>query len=213
MVVALAERQENKLHQAIFHHDNDLDSQTKQAAEKITRFLNSLPVEELTVLAKNLSEAEDSYDEAKASSPLVIALTEGKKYTKEQRQKLRWQTFVRKFQWDRKLFQDCCNTTQVAELLEITPEIVEERVKSQSLLAITHNGDLLFPQWQFDANSENGVIEGLPEVLAALEMSVQAQISWLTQPNPIFQQRTPIEALKQGEKDRILDQARWVGTW
>ena len=211
MVVALAERQENKLERAIFLHDNDLDSQTKQAAEKITRFLNSLPAEELTVLAKNLSEAEDNYDEAKASSPLVIALTEGKKYTKEQRQKLRWKTFVRKFQWERKLFQDCCNTAQLAELLEITPETIQERVESQSLLAIKHNGNLLFPQWQFDANSENGVIEGLPEVLAILEIPTVDKISWLIAPNPILEQRTPIEALKQGDKDRVLDEARGVG--
>ena len=188
-----------------------LDTQTKQAAEKITRFLNSLPVEELTVLAKNLSEAEDSYDEAKASSPLVIALTEGKKYTKEQRQKLRWKTFVRKFQWDRKLFQDCCNIARVAELLEITPEIVEERVKSQSLLAITHNGNLLFPQWQFSPNNPDGVIEGLPEVLAILEIPTVDKISWLIAPNPILEKRTPIEALKQGDKDRVLDEARGVG--
>ena len=211
MVVALAERQENKLERAIFLHDNDLDSQTKQAAEKITRFLNSLPVEELRVLAENLSEAEDSYDEAKASSPLVMALTEGKKYTKEQRQKLRWQTFVRKFQWERKLFQDCCDTAQVAELLEITPEIVEERVKSQSLLAIKHNGDLLFPQWQFCPNNPDGVIEGLLEVLATLEIPTRSKISWLTRPNPILEKRTPIEALKQGDKDRVLDEARGVG--
>ncbi len=211
MVVALAEKQENKLERAIFLHDNDLDSQTKQAAEKITRFLNSLPVEELTVLAKNLSEAEDSYDEAKASSPLVMALTEGKKYTKEQRQKLRWKTFVRKFQWERKLFQDCCNTAQVAELLEITPEIVEERVESQSLLAIKHNGDLLFPQWQFSPNNQDGVIEGLLEVLATLEIPTRSKISWLTRPNPILEKRTPIEALKQGDKDRVLDEARGVG--
>ncbi len=188
-----------------------LDTQTKQAAEKITRFLNSLPVEELTVLAKNLSEAEDSYDEAKASSPLVIALTEEKKYTKEQRQKLRWKTFVRKFQWDRKLFQDCCNIARVAELLEITPEIVEERVKSQSLLAITHNGNLLFPQWQFSPNNPDGVIEGLPEVLAILEIPTVDKISWLIAPNPILEKRTPIEALKQGDKDRVLDEARGVG--
>ena len=211
MVVALAEKQENKLERAIFLHDNDLDSQTKQAAEKITRFLNSLPAEELTVLAKNLSEAEDNYDEAKASSPLVIALTEGKKYTKEQRQKLRWQTFVRKFQWERKLFQDCCNTAQLAELLEITPETIQERVESQSLLAIKHNGNLLFPQWQFSPNNQDGVIEGLPEVLAILEIPTVDKISWLIAPNPILEQRTPIEALKQGDKDRVLDEARGVG--
>ncbi len=211
MLVALAERQENKLERAIFLHDNDLDSQTKQAAEKITRFLNSLPFEELTVLAENLSEAEDNYDEAKASSPLVMALTEGKKYTKEQRQKLRWQTFVRKFQWERKLFQDCCNTSQVAKLLEITPETIQKRVKSQSLLAIKHNGDLLFPQWQFSPNNQDGVIEGLPEVLAILEIPTVDKISWLIAPNPILEKRTPIEALKQGDKDRVLDEARGVG--
>ena len=211
MVVALAEKQENKLERAIFHHSNDLDSQTKQAAEKITRFLNSLPVEELTVLAENLSEAEDNYDEAKASSPLVMALTEGKQYTKEQQQKLEWEAFVIRFHWDRQLFKECCNTERVAELLGITPETIEERVESQSLLAIKHNGNLLFPQWQFSPNNQDGVIEGLPEVLAILAIPTVDKISWLISPNPILEQRTPIEALNQGEKDRVLDEARGVG--
>lgn len=190
---------------------NGLDSDQKQVAEKITRFLNSLPFKELSVLAENLDEVEDSSEEDNENSALVMALTEGKKYSKEERQQLEWQTFVNRFQWYRKLFQDCCNLAQVAELLEITPQTVRERVASQSLLAITHNGNLLFPKWQFEPDTHNGVIEGLPEVLATLKISTGDKIGWLIRPNPILEQRTPIEALKQGEKNRVLDEARGVG--
>ena len=190
---------------------NGLDSDQKQVAEKITRFLNSLPFKELSVLAENLDEVEDSLEEDNESSALVMALTEGKKYSKEERQQLEWQTFVNRFQWYRKLFQDCCNLAQVAELLEITPQTVRERVASQSLLAITHNGNLLFPKWQFEPDTHNRVIEGLPEVLATLKISAGDKIGWLIRPNPILEQRTPIEALQQGEKNRVLDEARGVG--
>ena len=134
-----------------------------------------------------------------------------KEDSKEERKRLEEESRQRRLQWDRKLSISCLTQAQVVKLLNTTPQTLQERVKNQSLLAISYQGSLIFPQWQFDPNNPNGLVEGLPQVLEALEISARGKISWLTKPNPVFQQQAPIEALQQGEKDRVLQKARWVG--
>jgi hypothetical protein len=55
------------------------------------------------------------------------------------------------------------------------------------------------------------VIEGFPEVLRALNLSDFAKLSWLVRSNPILDGLTPIAALKQGLKERVIEEAVGVG--
>jgi len=58
---------------------------------------------------------------------------------------------------------------------------------------------------------EYGVVNGIPAVLKVLQVSPLAKVSWLVRPNPFLDGLTPIAALKQGEKERVIAQATTVG--
>jgi hypothetical protein len=55
------------------------------------------------------------------------------------------------------------------------------------------------------------VIEGLPAVLKALAISDYAKLNWLTRANAYLEDTTPIQALKAGQKKRVLAEAAAVG--
>ena len=82
-----------------------------------------------------------------------------------------------------------------------------DRLGRNTLLAIKDNGKFLFPSWQFDPTGPDGVLEGFPQVLKALAMSDYAKLNWLTRPNPYLEGLTPVEALKRGQSDRVIQQA------
>ncbi|MEA5532778.1 hypothetical protein [Crocosphaera sp. XPORK-15E] len=186
------------------HPDNE-------AAEIITNFLSSLSSEELEALGKDVKETQNKAQLSEEEADLISSLTQNQQYSEKERQKLEWETFVRQFQWRRNLLKDTITTPKVAKLLGTSRQTPHDRVKSCTLLAVTEKGHLRFPIWQFDPEGPDGVIEGFPEVIKALQVSALAKINWLSQPNNILDGLTPIEALKQGQKKRVLIEARGVG--
>ncbi len=161
--------------------------------------------------SKKFSKLVNKTDTLSKRSALIKALTGGKEYSQEERERLEAKSRQRRLQWDKKLSKTCLTEAEVAETLNTTPENLQERVKNQSLLAISYEGALIFPEWQFDSNNEDGLVEGFLEVLGTLKTSVRAQISWFTQPNDVFEYKAPIEVLRQGEKQGVLAEAKWVG--
>ena len=69
-----------------------------------------------------------------------------------------------------------------------------------------------FPVWQFDPSGPDGVIPGLPTVMRTLQLSPLAKMSWLQRANPVLDGLTPLDALKRGEVQRVLEEAQGVGT-
>ena len=100
---------------------------------------------------------------------------------------------------------------QVAKLLGTSRQTPHDRVGSQTLLAIKDNGRLCFPSWQFDAEGPDGIIDGLSAVLKALEMSDYGKLHWLIRANPYLNGHTPVQALKAGQKERVLMEATRAG--
>src|ERR687887_61669 len=49
--------------------------------------------------------------------------------------------------------------------------------------------------------------EGLAEAARALDLPPLARIGWFVRPNPFLEGRAPIEALRAGERERVLDAA------
>jgi len=175
-------------------------------AEKL-RLIKSLnPTEEslfLDAIARVKSDAQaDNYDE-------VDSLL-GQHFSEDERLKLELDSLVESFKYRRTLLKDSISSSEVARILDVSRQTPHDRVKAQSMLAVMDNGVLKFPLWQFSSEGSNGVIEGLPEVLKALNVSDFSKLSWLVSENP-FLGFTPVEALQRGLKDRVIQEALTVG--
>ena len=98
-------------------------------------------------------------------------------------------------------------------MLGVGRQTPHDRAKAGTLLAIRDNGRLLFPDWQFDPEGPDGVIAGLPEVLRELRgpLSPLARIRWFLTPKSLIEGRTPLEALRAGDVDSAVAEARTVG--
>jgi hypothetical protein len=103
-------------------------------------------------------------------------------------------------------------TAEVNELLAAgSRQTVHDRLKAGSLLGILDQGKWRFPLWQFDADGPNGVIDGLAQVLPALQVSNLAKARWLQKPHPVFGGSTPVDLLRQGRLEEVLAEAGQVG--
>ena len=138
-------------------------------------------------------------------------LAGGRVYSPEEHLALEIDAQLRAFRARQELLADSLTAPQVAELLGTSRQTPHDRTRSGSLLAVLDRGQLRFPRWQFDPSGPDGVVLGLPEVIRALDVAPLAKVSWLTRPNPYLEDRTPLVALKAGERDRALDAARAVG--
>ena len=103
-------------------------------------------------------------------------------------------------------------TAEVNELLAPgSRQTVHDRLKAGTLLGILDQGKWRFPLWQFDADGPNGVIDGLAQVLQALQVSNLAKARWLQQPHPVFGGSTPLDLLRHGRLEDVLAEAGQVG--
>ncbi|MBF2099202.1 MAG: DUF2384 domain-containing protein [Gloeomargaritaceae cyanobacterium C42_A2020_066] len=175
--------------------------------ETYLEVLRTLRTEEQNLLIdrlKALSEQpapRDSALDALIGQPLAPA----------EKVKLEIETLTQYFHYRRHLLACALTASQVAKRLGTSRQTPHDRVKARTLLGVLDNGVVKFPSWQFDPASSEGVIPGLPDVLKALQVSDFAKLSWLTHPQPVFEGQTPIERLKAGDVDRVVQEARAVG--
>ena len=109
------------------------------------------------------------------------------------------------------LLADALTAPQVASLLHTSRQTPLNRAERGTLLAVYQNGKWLYPRWQFDMQGADGVAPGLPQVLQALSVSPIEKVSWFVRPSPYLEDRTPLEALKSGELERVVSLARTAG--
>ena len=170
------------------------------------------------VPATDLAEALVRVEDALARQPaegdgaaLARQLAGGRTYSPEERRALEIEAQLRAFQFRKELLADALTAPQVADLLGTSRQTPHDRARNGGLLAVLDRGQLRFPSWQFDPAGPDGLVAGLPEVIRALDVSPLAKVSWFTRPNPYLEDRAPLDALKDGERERVLDAARVVG--
>lgn len=118
----------------------------------------------------------------------------------------------RYYQRRRELLADSITSTKVAELLGCeNRSTVRDRRNAKRILGIKDKGVYKYPLWQFDPQGDDGVIDGFPEVLAALDVSDFTKLNWLMKPHLAMNGKTPVEMLKQGEIKAVVIEARAVG--
>lgn len=191
---------------------DEMNSPRYLAAEGIASLLNVLAPEQLEfiheqLLRVNLPQPHSTGEKA----ALVTELTEGFQASKEDQQELELVSLLRHFEWRRKLLADALSASQVAQLLGTSRQTPHDRVKSGTLLAVFDRGVWRFPSWQFDPEGPDGTIDGLSEVLQALQVCPLAKLNWLVRSNSVLDGQTPVEALKRGQKERVLSEAMGVG--
>ena len=136
----------------------------------------------------------------------------GKSYSTEEVKELQLSNLINSFTIRDSLLKDTISGSDVVKLLNCNSRQTPlDRVKNKTLLAVKDNGQWKYPLWQFDVNGGERVIEGLPSVIAALDISNLAKVRWLTQPNPIFEGKTPLEMLKNNQLERVITEAIGVG--
>ncbi len=135
----------------------------------------------------------------------------GRQFSEDVRLQLKLSTLKRYLKHKRQLLEGALTTSQVALLLNTSRQTPHDRLKSGSSIALFDNGAWRFPAWQFDPQGPDGAIAGLPEVLQALNVPTFSKLSWLSRPNSFLEKLTPIAALKQGQKERVINAALSVG--
>lgn len=121
--------------------------------------------------------------------------------------------FIRGIQAQRHLIEENGGTMaaeQVAEILGITRQAVEKRRRAGKLIALTvGRHGYRYPVWQF---TKSGVLPGLVDVLAALAAHDEwMQTAFFVSGNPRLGDETPVQVLKAGNIDRVLNAAEAYG--
>lgn len=181
-----------------------------QAKRYLINTFKTLPPYEQEIVLQTIKHIASETTSDSIAEPLSEAIT-GRHFNKQERIQLEMDTLARHFLHRRQLLENAFTAPQVAKILGISRQTPHDRLASQTLLAIKENGKLLFPSWQFDPAGPDGVLEGFPQVLKALAMSDYAKLNWLTRPNPYLEGLTPVEALKQGQSDRVIQEANSAG--
>ncbi|MBZ5726292.1 MAG: hypothetical protein LAP87_15000 [Acidobacteriia bacterium] len=100
-------------------------------------------------------------------------------------------------------------TDKVAEVLGISPQTVIKRLNTGRLLALSlgHRGHR-YPVWQFD-QERHAVLPGLETVLSALSAhDAWMQNVFFLSPNSRLNDRRPLDALREGNFEPVLEAAR-----
>jgi hypothetical protein len=181
-----------------------------QIVEKLVRQSSPEVVEQwLSRLDESLRPLRPSKESQ--TDAFINSLSEGTTPDASELVSLEMSALMGYFTYRHNLLEGSLTTTQVAKLLNTSRQTPHDRAKSGTLLAVLDNGTLRFPTWQFDAEGHDGVVPGLPEVIRALKVQPLAQISWFVIPNRYLDRKTPIQALRAGEVESVIETARAVG--
>ena len=98
---------------------------------------------------------------------------------------------------------------QVASLLNVSEEAVEDQHKAGMLIAVRSKGKYGYPACQF---TSDGIVEGLAVILEAIPMRANwMRLEWLLVPDDALEGLSPLEVLKEGRIDDVIDVARAQG--
>jgi hypothetical protein len=109
------------------------------------------------------------------------------------------------------LVADSYSTRQMAELLGISSAAVTKRRTKNGLVAFRHQGDWRYPRWQLAGS------EVLPGVIAAWQAlpdrhDTLGLVKWFRLPARQLDDRTPLDAIRAGDVEAVVEAASYVGS-
>jgi hypothetical protein len=176
--------------------------------DQLCRVHLDLPAQAALLQALSSVAPRERAASAKADGPLADWLGEPPANAAQ----LEFEALRRSFALRHQLLACTIGTAEVNELLAAgSRQTVHDRLKAGTLLGILDQGKWRYPLWQFDADGPNGVIDGLAQVLQALQVSNLAKARWLQKPHPVFGGSTPLNLLRHGRLEDVLAEAGQVG--
>jgi hypothetical protein len=100
---------------------------------------------------------------------------------------------------------------EVESRLGVDSAEIQAFIDEKKILALDIGGERLFPACQFDTASSNRTVAGLSQVLQVLDFSPLGQALWLTRPHRMLEDRIPIELLREGCIELVVDAAKGAG--
>jgi len=109
------------------------------------------------------------------------------------------------------LVADSVSTAQVAEMLGVSSAAITKRRGKGGLIAFKHKEDWRYPRWQFDGTA---VLPGAIAVWQVLpdRHDVAGLVRWFTLPSRQLADRTPAQAIRDGDVDAVVEAASYVGS-
>lgn len=109
------------------------------------------------------------------------------------------------------LVADSWSTTEVAALVGVSSAAVTKRRGKSGLIAFLHKGDWRYPRWQFRGS------EVIADTIAVWRLlpdrhDVIGLVRWFTLPSRQLGDRTPVQAIADGDAAAALDAATYVGS-
>jgi hypothetical protein len=98
---------------------------------------------------------------------------------------------------------------QVADILRISRQAVDKRRKAGKLIAVSFGADFAYPACQFTAD---GILTGIDRALEAMAVSdAWMRLEWLLTEDEALGGLSPLEALKAGSVEAVIDLAAGQG--
>ncbi len=111
----------------------------------------------------------------------------------------------------RAILANCIGVEEAAVLAERTRQRLEDLRRKGKLLALRVRNRWRYPRWQFDPDYPGGVLPGLGEVLAHLQLSPLGAAAWLTKDFEALGNHTPIYWLGRGQTESVIELAEEQG--
>jgi hypothetical protein len=106
------------------------------------------------------------------------------------------------------ILNDTISSDEVRAYVHRSRPIINKMAKEGQLLAILDGRVLRFPRWQFDPDSESGIVPHLADVLKVMDASPFRKAAWFVTENPRLRNRKPLDILRAGNVGAVVDEAR-----
>jgi excisionase family DNA binding protein len=104
----------------------------------------------------------------------------------------------------RLLIERSVTREQAAEILDVTAQAVSSMLRRGGLAGFKVGREWRLPRWQFDPDSDSGLLSGLRDVLAGYPGSVVGLSRWIETESPDLDGLTPRMALQRGRVGEVL---------
>jgi hypothetical protein len=85
---------------------------------------------------------------------------------------------------------------------------VTDRLEAGRLVGLKRGREWLIPSWQLDADSRDGILVGLEELLSVFPAGPVSLSNWVKKPSVDLDGQSPEEALRKGRVSEVVNLAR-----